>query len=241
MEADEVSLLANQLMNRLGSGKPGYVALVEPTAEQLAEWEAKSKAREERDAIARARDEAYLEQQLQLQAKRQLEKSLSTLPPSAQAALDGELDATPAVKAAMSWVDGDKRVLLLRGGVGVGKTLAAAVAARHGVEKHAMHSVSWHSPGKFASGVLHSYAEDAPKVGRDLVIIDDVGREMRADFGEALCSFLDEKSARILMTTNLSKEQFRERYDPRLIDRLGEIGAAVTVKGESRRRNTGGL
>jgi DNA replication protein DnaC len=71
------------------------------------------------------------------------------------------------------------------------------------------------------------------------VAIDDVGRETKAEFSEALCAFIDDCAARVIMTTNLTKAQFRERYsDPRLLDRMREVGQAVDLKGVSRRRQS---
>lgn len=146
----------------------------------------------------------------------------------------------PAAKAAIDWATKDgKRVLLIRGGVGVGKTVAAAMAAKAVASlARTTASISWQRPNDFVSGMLHTYDANAPMIGRDLAIIDDVGRETKVDFCEALCSAIDDEDMRLVITTNLTKDQFRERYDVRLIDRLKEVGRALDVKGESRRNRS---
>ncbi len=146
-------------------------------------------------------------------------------------------ESTPAVQAAFNWLGTKKRLLMLRGGVGVGKTFAAALAAKSLAEATTKTGVgiSWHRPNDFVSAVLHTYDAESPKLGRTLVIVDDVGRETKADLCEALCAFLDDYTARVIITTNLKKADFRERYDARLVDRLREYGEAFDIKGESRR------
>jgi hypothetical protein len=84
--------------------------------------------------------------------------------------------------------------------------------------------------------VLHSYDERAPKLGRALVVVDDVGRETKGSFDEALCAFLDDASTRFVLTTNLDRAAFRARYEDRLIDRLNDCARAITAVGESRRK-----
>lgn len=202
-------------------------SLPEPTPEELEAAEARQKA----DAAKRARLEEQQERQRQAAA-------LSKLPPNLAETLRGELHQTQASIAALEWERGSGRVLLLRGGVGVGKSVAAAMVAQASALRY-RDSISWHRPADFASAVLHSYSDDAPKLGRDLVVVDDLGRETRTDVGEALCALIDDTATRMVLTTNLSREEFRERYDVRLIDRLGEVGTAITLKGESRRKKGG--
>jgi len=43
------------------------------------------------------------------------------------------------------------------------------------------------------------------------------------------------------MTTNDTRETMRERYDPRLLDRIAESGVAYALKGASMRRKGGGF
>ena len=48
----------------------------------------------------------------------------------ARAVLTGTREDTDAVRLVLRWVDSDRRGLLLRGGVGAGKSFAAALAER---------------------------------------------------------------------------------------------------------------
>lgn len=188
------------------------------------------------DSMRRLRDEAALLKDAADREAARREYALSVLPPKLRATLAGGcVELTQATRAVDTWTAERKsRVLMIRGGVGVGKSVAAARAVTLSVDA-GRRSCSWHRPNDFVSAVLHAYDGHAPKLGGDLVVIDDVGRETKADFCEALCAFIDDYAASILLTTNLTKDQFRERYDVRLIDRLREVGHAVDVKGASRR------
>lgn len=152
----------------------------------------------------------------------------------------GEMEQLPAVVAALDWASKPVRGLMLRGGVGSGKSVAAAVAMRELISMKSG-SASWHTPNAFVSAVMHSYDENAPKLGLDVVVVDDVGRETKADFCEALCEFIDTHSTRFVLTTNLTRDDFKQRYDARLIDRLNHYAKAIAVKGPSRRRQDGGF
>jgi DNA replication protein DnaC len=188
------------------------------------------------DAERRKRDEAALAKDAADREAARRDLAMSCLPPKLRATLATAcVELTPATRAVDSWLsDRAARVLLIRGGVGVGKSVAAARAVAMCVDA-GKRSVSWHRPNDFVSAVLHAYDGNAPRLGGDMVVIDDVGRETKADFCEALCAFIDDYAASVLLTTNLTKDQFRDRYDVRLIDRLREVGRAVDVKGASRR------
>ena len=190
-----------------------------------AEWE-REQASAARRVVADA--EASAARELASLAKR-------TTPALARAVLTGTREDTDAVRLVLRWVDSGRRGLLLRGGVGAGKSFAAALAV------HKLGEASWHRPNDFVSAVLHAYDDAAPKLSKRLVVIDDVGRETKTDFEEALCAFLDDSDARFILTANLTRDDFSKRYDLRLIDRLNDCAVAATAKGESRRKQTGGF
>lgn len=200
-----------------------------------------------RDAERRRRDEEQLAEDAALRRRLSIEATLSCLPPKLGREIPTvDLTATdwPATLAAVDWWSANKsRVLLIRGAVGGGKSTAAAAVSRVYAEsvagKHRGVGLSWLRTNDFVSAVLHQYDDDAPRLGRDLVVVDDVGLETRPDFEQALCVFIDDYDARLVMTTNLTKEAFRERYGARVVDRLLECGSAITIKGESRRRKNG--
>jgi DNA replication protein DnaC len=148
-----------------------------------------------------------------------------------------------AVKMARKWAAGSVRGLVLRGGVGTGKSFAAACAVAEHSQKlggYGERRVSWHRPNDFASGMLHAYDERAPKIGSELVVIDDIGRETKVDFEESLVVFLDDRETRIVITTNMTREEMKARYGARLIDRLDHECLFVSVSGDSKRRSSPG-
>jgi DNA replication protein DnaC len=151
-------------------------------------------------------------------------------------------EQTAATSVVQRWIDrGKPRGLMLRGGVGVGKTVAAARWLAHELCAGAgADDVCSYRHDAIVGPVLHLY-DDRNRPMPRYAVIDDVGRETKADFVEALCAVLDEGRCTLLMTSNLTGEQMRARYDARLIDRLNESCAAVDIAGASRRRQDGGF
>lgn len=123
--------------------------------------------------------------------------------------------------------------LVLRGSVGTGKSIALAFACLHYPGGFA-----WLRPDDLVSAVLHSYDESAPKLA-PLVVVDDIGRETKSTFQEALCALLDDPARTLLASTNLTKAGMRARYDSRLLDRLCARCIAFDVPGESLRQRVG--
>jgi DNA replication protein DnaC len=166
----------------------------------------------------------------------------------------GELKPTDAMRAVSAWLPrATSRGLCVRGPVGCGKTTAALYAVRTWTEPragviagsvHSGHPVSWLNPDELVTALLHAYDRDAPRLHRH-VVLDDLGRETKSDFAEALCRLLDpvDRSTRlphvVLVTSNLTRDQMRQRYEPRVLDRLGHRCVAVDVTGPSLRRNGG--
>lgn len=188
-------------------------------------------ARAQRDVEARRRDE-------DARRKRVIDAILAqVLPPKVYTVVNGAPLQTEVATTALDWAEHPKsaRILVLRGGMGVGKSVAAGLACKSAVEG-GMRSISWHRPNDFVSAMLHAYDRDAPELGRDLVVIDDMGRETKADFAEALSTFLDGRGTRLIITTNDKLLTWKTRYDPRLIERIAEEGEAYDVLGDSRRQ-----
>lgn len=239
LETIGLATLADQLLTQL-KAKPG-----EPARQLLTEDE-----RKRAEAETRRRDEEALAKQVEARRQRNAAANMSRVPPKLRAdiqaaSIEGAaLAAWPGTASALSWWHGKKtRALLIRGSVGVGKSMAAAAVARVCAEaasgNNGAYALAWLRPEELVSAVLHKYAENAPKLGNELVVIDDVGLENRPEFEHALCELLDDYTPRVVMTTNLTKDAFRERYGLRVIDRLNECGSAITVKGESRRKKSG--
>lgn len=162
---------------------------------------------------------------------------------------------TQAVACVLKWIaSGCKHDLVLRGGVGTGKSTAAAVAVVQWVEPFIVTSsgelredvstmqpcVSWLRPDQLVSAIFHAYDDKAPKLRR-YVVLDDLGRETRSEFVEAFCALLDSEGHTLLITTNMTKEEMREKYDLRVLDRLNDRAVAFDLKGDSMRKQTGGF
>lgn len=162
-----------------------------------------------------------------------------------------EVSNTPAIQAVKRWRDSDGlRNLVLRGGVGVGKSYAAAWwladTARLRLDSFPDQApfergrLAWMRPDQFVSGVLHTYDKTARRPAFCFVL-DDMGRETKPDFQEALSTALDGGEHTMVITTNLTKEQMRQRYDARLIDRMNSQCFAFDVPGKSMRKQDGGF
>jgi DNA replication protein DnaC len=203
---------------------PEYAAECErEKAESDAEWE--ERIRSERAAAAE------LEQRTRLESSGIPERKRQYLADYAE---------TRALQAALS-LDGcnGKTVLLIGGAPGVGKTVAACIAA-------------WRTPGsvRFVTAVdLVRHGAFDPEFWDDLsacaaLVVDDLGSEPLDERGWALASILDLLSKRYdsqqktWITLNLPIEKFFARYGrdgERLRDRLRECGRYVEVKGPSMR------
>lgn len=129
---------------------------------------------------------------------------------------------TPAILAVRTWREKAQviRHLLLLGDVGAGKSIAAAVALKHYLEPGRFkHKAAWLSPDELTEA-MHKPYWDESRVVPHYAVIDDLGTEKGEGFSEALCRFLDLRGRVAIMTSNLSPQQFKDRYNLRLIDRI---------------------
>lgn len=154
---------------------------------------------------------------------------------AAEIAMGDHVLQTPALVSVASWLKNPRgKHLMIRGSVGSGKSVAAAFALRYWLEpgmSRGVGGVSWLSPDDVVSGVLHSYDQNAPKIGRR-VVIDDLGTETKADFQHAFEKLLDRTGVQLLVTTNLRKADFvPPAYAPRLVSRLRGTMDAADVPG----------
>jgi DNA replication protein DnaC len=191
-----------------------------------------------RDEERRRRDEDTLRRDADQRRERLNAATLEhVLPPKVLRFLrSGRIKETDASKAAQVWFnDNVDRVLILRGPQGTGKTNAAGLIVKSSVER-GKRGVSWHRPNDFVSAVLHQYDDDAPELGTQLVVIDDMGQETKADFALAMTMFLDDYGARLIITTNDLENVSAERYaDTRLMERFKEDTQTFELTGPSMR------
>jgi DNA replication protein DnaC len=133
-------------------------------------------------------------------------------------------------------------ILVLCGSVGRGKTFAAAVgiaSAGRGIAIKAPELAARVSP-------MPTELERRVDLRQQLLVLDDLGAEAdprNARWSDSFFRFVESRAlyGRTIITSNLLRVQFRDRYDPRVIDRLNSNARAIEVTGESMRKGGGGL
>lgn len=206
--------------------------------EGKAEFEEDARRTEEKEAKERERYEFDL-------SKEQIALGNGLgIPTRALAAASGALDSTEA----MSVVDGATDFLVLSGGPGCGKTVAAAawilsyVLDRKNWKQTQYDSSParilglapiWVTAAKLARWERYDEDQMQKLLRTPRLVIDDLGGEY-LDKGGFYASLLDEivnerqaETKPTIMTTNLNAEAFKERYGERIIDRIREGGRFV--------------
>lgn len=124
--------------------------------------------------------------------------------------------------------------VVLAGGVGVGKSCAAAWWATQ-------HGARW--IGAPALARLATWDAQVEQLGRvQRLVIDDLGAEHLHEKSGFIALFDEVINARYaglrqtVITTNMTAEDFRGRYGARVVDRIRERGQFVTVGGASLRK-----
>jgi DNA replication protein DnaC len=165
--------------------------------------------------------------------------SASGIPRGVLDVVVGGMESTEATQAVDEWLPGGKRLLLLSGGVGTGKSVAAGYAIRRsrGRWLYAPNITKVASFGDKQAEAL------ATLRATKLLVVDDIGAEFSQTPGwgrtELANLIVDryEDGLRTLMTTNLDAKAWRGYADERLRDRLGgKLGLALVIGGKSRRR-----
>ena len=159
--------------------------------------------------------------------------------------LDGAVSATPAITAVREWYDArSKPVLVLIGGVGSGKTVAAACLVVH-ARASSRHLVTAYAKMRDVANLYRAgFGADAAAFERlivaGLLVIDELTTERDIDLGRAaLHEVIDERGAHgrpTLLLANRTKDEIRSRYDARTIDRLRENAAVVELAATSMRK-----
>ena len=148
--------------------------------------------------------------------------------------------------------DGSSRKgLFLRGDVGIGKTFGLELlAARFGWKFITAREVDGFYRSQPDYRAWEDYCRAADFFGRGkTLVIDDIGTENEefVNFGQRanpIAELLEKRydlsfhreHVRTVVTSNLTDQQIKERYGFRVFDRMKEMFAVVTVKGESLRK-----
>lgn len=150
----------------------------------------------------------------------------------ARAIVDGKLNETRAVRVARKWLDTRPTPwLVLSGGVGCGKTLAAVYAA---AELGGMYITAPELVECFARAAREK--TEAAILRTPMLIVDDLGTEddKPATFASALFRLMSHRNRRrTVFTTNLTRERLLdpERYTLRFAERLEHM--TTTADGRS--------
>jgi hypothetical protein len=241
---------------QIGEVVPGVAARLAEHRRRMAEepgyresLEADAKAREaESDRELEAWQQRTREQQTQ-------DRRIAAGIPERVLKLFGRINNNAAIEAVREFIDGPETLLVLTGGEGPGKTVAACVgldeytsrvrpASRGRPERPyrglLVKALDLVRPGTFDAEFWDGLAE------WDLLVIDDIGTEPLDEKGWALANIhglLDKRydaDLKTILTANLTWERFAARYcqdGGRLQGRLREVGAFIELDGESLRRH----
>lgn len=145
-----------------------------------------------------------------------------------------------------------RRGLLMVGEPGRGKTHLMVGLLRLALEHGRL--ACWHNVIELVHRVQDTYSRDWIGPNRSqivenicsyqLVLLDDLGKERDSeDVQTLLYELIDglyQRRRSVVISTNLSIEQYAERYDPAIRSRLKEMCNTLAVAGEDRRRKGGG-
>jgi len=218
---------------------PGCAGALDPVA--IAKWRAERDAWRAANPEGEARYELLLEEWEATEfAMVRARKSapIKGIPPEESAALAG-MFATTATKGVDAWLKGSKRWLVIGGGTGVGKSVAAAYALAT-----APGTGTWLSASRFVSmlGGFDGQAKCERVKHLDVVVVDDFGTEHMSDFAASVfhevLAARHQNMNRTIITHNLKKPDLRARLGSRLADRVVSDCVYVECAGESLRRSS---
>lgn len=150
-------------------------------------------------------------------------------------------DRNDALSAIDAWVAGPKPWLVIAGGTGTGKSVAAGygLARLLGMRRRG----GWVDSASFASrvGGFDGQTELRRLQSLDALVVDDFGTEHYSSFTEALFFEVlagrhEHGDLRTILTTNLDRAALRHRLGSRLADRVSNACSMVTCTGESLRK-----
>lgn len=194
---------------------------------------------------AREYDRFKAEAERDEERARQLDRvlRLHTLPiktSDAEVIANGSAKRTRCVAAVDAWLASDVPILVLSGGVGRGKTFAAAYAY------HQRRDAKYIGAREFERVFSARYGDELEAQDTcmtvSMLVVDDVGRERDAEaMTYALLDLVDDRrkdDRRTILISNLGRQQLKQRYrDERLWSRLGEPDVCMWLidKGEDMR------
>jgi DNA replication protein DnaC len=146
-----------------------------------------------------------------------------------------ELEETDAFVAVRKWVESDEAILLLIGGVGTGKSMAAAWAVYQ-----APPGSRWITSWELQTVDIYKGEFETIKQA-PVLAIDDLGIEYGDNKGyfasnvDGLLSYRIAYGHKTVITANFSKGEIATRLGARISDRIRESGSVVAFGSESLR------
>lgn len=191
-----------------------------------------------REQEAHAAEQIRVEKLLRRQGQRMTDAGIGDKTAEALA----NLDEDESIQVARRWWESSKRSLVLIGGVGAGKTVAAAWLVRESIRSGGTGAMTRPTRLAAISG-FEEGARELERLGRvDLLAIDDLGTENLTEHAFArLNEILDaryEGQTRTVLTSNAKWETLRQRLGERIVDRLAESGQVTGLAGKSKRRKS---
>lgn len=149
-------------------------------------------------------------------------------------------DLEKQVKLALKEAKKNNKGLFIYGDTGTGKTHSLhAIANTKGRRVDNFVDLLSEFRDSVSKGYYHGKMIDITNV--DILFIDDMGAEKMTEFvQEFVYSLLNrryEKMKTTIIATNLTLEDFKERYGDRILSRVMEMCVLVEMSGEDRRIN----
>lgn len=155
----------------------------------------------------------------------------TALPPKIARALESAC-RTEAIDVVLQWIETRRDVLVLEGGTGAGKSVAAAWAFAYFA--HRFRAPVWASVPEVATLGEWERKEWEPFDAASLIVLDDLGTERDTNASRAamvLERLSNLAAGRCIITTNLPSEAIHPRYGERVWSRLLGSATWVTLSG----------
>jgi DNA replication protein DnaC len=148
---------------------------------------------------------------------------------------------TAAMRRVASWDPEVDSILVLSGSPGCGKTVAATWwAAKRSSPPRFVRATTFAASSRYDRDTRDEW------FGSRALVLDDLGTEyldakgsFLVDLDELLDVFYGDRKP-LLITTNCTKDAFKERYGSRVVDRLRESGSWFSISEPSMRKRTDG-